>query len=291
MCVFSIRIPVFLGITGVPPVILGITPVIPGLIADLTDVIYEYCGGYELSMVAKDWNIYCLRKMKTIEDTENSIEQNCREHNILEIVRNYKKLDEDCVMLYACKYDINLLISIIERLGNARYHYGLYGACWGGHIHLVKYMKERITNSYNYIYNVRDHRDIAKYTLAGPEHNDGLFAACYGGHIDIVKYMIELGADNYDSGLYAACLCGHKHIIKFMIEIGANDYNFGLNGACRSGKIDVVKYLIKLGANDYNQGLVGACVYKHVDIIKYMIELGANRCDRCEKSMQEHLNE
>jgi hypothetical protein len=252
------------------PIIPGTTPVVPRLIQDLTNVVYSNTYGqtkYMLSMVAKDWNIYCISKMKIIENNEESIEQNCKECNVLEIVRNYKKLFEEYVMKHTCKYNIILLLKIIIRLKNKRNNSGLYGACLGGHINIVKYMIRRGANDYIY----------------------ALFCACYGGYMDIIQYLIKRGANSYNDGLEGACIGGHMDIAKYMIELGAKNYDCGLAGACRGVHMDIVKYMVECGANYYNGGLFYACRYKHIDIIKYLIECGATSC-LCVKSINEHLH-
>jgi hypothetical protein len=48
----------------------------PGLVQDLTSVIYNYTDGqtrYMLSMAAVDWNIYCLRHVKEINNSINDV--------------------------------------------------------------------------------------------------------------------------------------------------------------------------------------------------------------------------
>jgi hypothetical protein len=247
-------------------------PIFPGLIEDLTAIIYELCDGqsrYMLSMVAKDWNVYCINKMNTIEVNKKSIKQNCKKHNILEIMRNYRKLNKIFVMRYACENNIKLLISIIIRLGNTMYDYGLYGACKGGHIDLVKHIF-KICDSCSYNY--------------------GLNGACRGGFVDIVKYLIHSGAHNYNYGLSGACHGGHMDIVKYLIKLGVDDYNNGLLGACRGGFMDIVEYMIELGAYEYNIGLYMACGRGNDNIVKYLIKSGATSCGHCKKSMLDHLN-
>jgi hypothetical protein len=215
--------------------ITGGTPVIPGLVYDLTNVVYsKTCGltKYMLSMISKDWNLYCISKMKIIENHYKSIEQHCKKCNILEIVRNYRNLRAYIITIYACKYNIRLLISIMTRLGNKNYDFGLHGACMGGHMDIVEYMIKCGARDYEY----------------------GLFGACLGGHMDIVNYMIKCGAYDYNIGLYGACIGGHINVAKFMIECGANNYNYGLFGACGGEKIDIMKYMIDIGATSCRCG-------------------------------------
>jgi hypothetical protein len=56
-----------------------------------------------------------------------------------------------------------------------------------------------------------------------------------------------------------------------MIEKGANDWNGGLSETC--------------------WGLMGKGILKgsRLFIVKLMIDNGATKCDRCDKSMSEHL--
>jgi hypothetical protein len=120
-------------------------PVIPGLFAELTYIICERGDArYTLSMVAKDWNVYCINNMGVIENTESSIDQNCREYNVLEIVRNHRRLNAEFVMKGACRYNVGLLMKIIIRIGIKQYNHGMCVACYGGHMDIIEYMMMQV---------------------------------------------------------------------------------------------------------------------------------------------------
>ncbi len=126
---------------------------------------------------------------------------------------------------YGCKN--NLIISIVKIINmNLDWNYGLYYACFGGYINLVKLIIEKGAYCWN----------------------NGLYNACYGGHESIVKLMIEKGANDWNLGLYGACFDGHESIVKLMIEKGANNWNWGLYNACYSGHKSIVKLMIENGA-------------------------------------------
>jgi hypothetical protein len=96
-----------------------------------------------------------------------------------------------------------------------------------------------------------------------------------------------------DVGLYQACLGGHMAIVVLMIEKRKRSsfriFDWGLVGSCEGGNEDLVKMMISKGANDFNWGLEGACRGGHQNLMNLMIEKGATKCQRCHKSLEEHL--
>ncbi len=80
------------------------------------------------------------------------------------------------------------------------WNYGLYGACKGGYLNLIKLMIEKGADNWN----------------------EGLSNACRVGNIDIVKLMIEKGADNWNEGLSYACRRVYLNLMNLMIEMGAD---------------------------------------------------------------------
>ncbi len=124
------------------------------------------------------------------------------------------------------------------------------GACFGGHLNIVKLMIERGAN----------------------EWNNGLFEACYGGHLNVVNLMIEKGADDWNYGLSGACYNGHLNIVKLMISKGADEWNDGLFEACRGES-----WYDEFSGDD------------HFNIINLMIDKGATKCVNCGKSMKDHF--
>ncbi len=174
---------------------------------------------------------------------ESSIIAICKVSKKLnEICKNYIELEDDKrfevnTTIYVDDYNIllrqyclnNDVINIKKIIGmDLNLNYGLYGACEGGNMDVVKLMVEKGATWW-------DH---------------GLFYACKGGNMDIIKLMIKKGANNWNNGLYSACEGGNMDIIKLMIEkAGANvNWNDGLYGACRGGHMDICKFMIENGA-------------------------------------------
>ena len=88
-----------------------------------------------------------------------------------EVIVNNDKYDNSELLEEYCNY--NYIIRIRKLIQIDLYlYYGLYGACKGGYIDIVKFMIKKGAN----------HWDL------------GLGGACRNGHIDIVKLMIEKGA-------------------------------------------------------------------------------------------------
>ncbi len=140
------------------------------------------------------------------------------------------------------------------------YNFGLFSACLGGHLNIVKLMIEK----------------------GAERKNMGLRYACKGGHLNIVKFMIEIGANDWDLGLITACRGGHLNIVNLMIEKGASDWDWGLAYACEVGNLDIINLMIKKGADDWNEGLAYACNAGNLDIVNLMIEKGATKCYNCD---------
>ncbi len=88
---------------------------------------------------------------------------------------------ENCNFHDLCFYGNYKKISTIE---NNDWNWGLYHACGGGHMNIVKLIIEKMTGN-----PISDTE-----TLGSPNWNNGLHHACYGGHMHIVELMIERGA-------------------------------------------------------------------------------------------------
>jgi hypothetical protein len=179
------------------------------------------------------------------------------------------QLEEYCIL-----GNIKKIKQLISKNGDQLYwDWGLFGACKGGHLDIVKLMISKGANDWNY----------------------GLRGACRGGHLDIVKLMISKGSEgllNWNDGLYYACIGGHLDIVKIMISKGIeglSDWNYGLYNACLGGHLGIIKLMISKGADEWSWGLEGACAGGHLKIVNLMILKGANNCGYCKKSMEDHL--
>ena len=92
-----------------------------------------------------------------------------------------------------CQYGyismIDLIINKVTQVYKTKdvldWNWGLYGACSGGNIEIVKLMIEKGANKWNW----------------------GLSGACYGGNIEIIKLMTEKGADHWNWVVNTSAIC------------------------------------------------------------------------------------
>lgn len=191
---------------------------------------------------------------------------------------------------------------------------GLYGACEGGQMDIVKYMVNQGATAWNRALHAAcryNHKNIIKYIIkqGADDMNIGLIGGCQGGYMNVVTWMMSLGADNYQSALQYACEDGNKKIIKFLQKKGANYYSTeAFRGACQGGHtkmvreifkqikhddpteilkmgsysasygghLNIVKFLMGHDVNSWRAALHGACRGGQMNIIKYVITKDTN---------------
>ncbi len=197
----------------------------------------------------------------------------------IQMANYYELFNYDNALQDVCKLGYKEYIDFYINLG-ANVAFGVWGACEGGYIEIVKLLIEKLEKLEKEVIELYKNgytKDgYTKFTKIVGEYlylNIGLNYAVEGGHIDIVKFIIEKGAK---LELYRACKRGNMNIVNLMIEKGTNDWNGGLYGACKGGHIELVNLMIKKGANDWNGGLWEACKGGHIDIVNLIIEKGAN---------------
>jgi hypothetical protein len=115
----------------------------------------------------------------------------------------------DDLINYCYEHKLIQLQKLLKSGRRIYFNYGLYGACRGAHLGIVKFMIEKGAKCWDL----------------------GLNCACDIGHLDVVKLMIEKGATKLNEGFHFACMGGHLDVVKLMIEKGATDWNGGLFGA------------------------------------------------------------
>lgn len=171
----------------------------------------------------------------------------------------------------------HLGLTKLNTLNSLSLNNGLCGACYGGHIEIVKFM-------------------ISK---GATDYAAGLFAACTGDgdedyacknvmkYVEIIKLMVTYGASNFEMILKYACLCGNIELAQLAIENGAVDFERGLVTACKNGSAEIVRLIIKHGTRIgvipkvcLNDGLCKV-VYgnENTDIINLLIIQGANNLE------------
>ncbi len=149
------------------------------------------------------------------------------ESSIICLCKASKKLNEICKKYIEMEDERRFEINIIENKNNELlqeycinndlmkirkfnkmnlyWDWGLYGACEGGHMDIVRFLIEKGADQWDW----------------------GLSYACRGGHMEIVKLMIEKGCKWLNGGLSNACKHGHMNIVKFLIEKGASVCGYG----------------------------------------------------------------
>lgn len=164
------------------------------------------------------------------------------------------------------------------------YRYFILGACWCGHIEVVKliFQKVNVGNLDKYIDNAcrKGHIEIVKFFVEKGAMNWNIYAtaACQQlrDNLEIVEYMVENGANNFNEYLYYACFHGWLDFVYFLVKKGATDWNTGLRGACNGGHVDLAQLMIKYGATDLNE-ILGNCENSYVDLQRVLILGGANQ--------------
>ena len=139
----------------------------------------------------------CKATKKLNEICEQYIEM--EDDKRFEISINNNKWQNSILLEKYCENNDVIKIKKLIKI-NLYWNYGLYGACRGGHMDIVKLLIEKGAGNWNC----------------------GLSGACSGGNIDIVNFMIEKGASSWNWGLRTACETYHLDIVKLMIKKGAD---------------------------------------------------------------------
>jgi len=139
---------------------------------------------------------------------------------------------------------------------------GLFGACCGGHLDIIKLLLE----------------------LDATNFNSGFDGACKGGFMNIINMMIELGATKFEDGLYFACDGNHVEIVRMLINKGATQYiRDGFNYACMNGNLEIINLLLDNGAMDYLDDEISEVFFRgHRDAVKLLLDKGANVDGMCQ---------
>lgn len=202
------------------------------------------------------------------------------------------------IVLLLIQHIKNINKNINER--NISFNSCMYGACLGGHEHIIKFAIEN---------------------KAGVNcWNEGMRCACYMGHLGAVKLMIQHGANNWNDCLvrsggknlelskllidcgadcwdraltepYSAMTDTDKttpnatelfKFIELMIQHGATDINGGLLMGCYAENIQIVELMIKLGATDFDEALAICCGKNNINLTLLMVRKGAKRLNQLE---------
>jgi ankyrin repeat protein len=154
-------------------------------------------------------------------------------------------------------------------LGADDLNYGLYYACFRGHIEIAKMLIER-----------------ARCVNKTIDWNYTLHGACRGGHQDIVKLLVQKGADDWNYGFEGACRHNHMELVLAMIDKAQRDgtvinWNSGLYYASLEGHFEIAKLMCDNGADNefllyhtelkFEELLYLSNNYKRVDFRKFIL--------------------
>ena len=143
---------------------------------------------------------------------------------------------------------------------------GLYFACRGGHLDVVKYL-------------------ISLNIDVFGNNNMSFIVACRGGHFNIVKYLESIDCDNrlcgniYGLGFIDACFNDKMEIAEYLIDKIEKFEHYGsLFILLREKKCyKLIEKIIKIN-NDYkyygkNEDILNdACISKDIELIKILID-------------------
>lgn len=137
---------------------------------------------------------------------------------------------------------VNLILSNTIELG-------LFGACEGGHINLVKYL-------------------VGKYY--DDDVSSALYYACKGGNSECINYILSLSS-SYGNGLRGAVIGGHLEVVKYIYKycnITAYERHRLLTLAAQNGHIEIVKFFSPKSSYEWSYVLQGARCCGNDEIIK-----------------------
>lgn len=218
-------------------------------------------------------------------------ENSCKVGDLQGVMLCYRVSDLGEGLKHACVYNyveiINYLISKIDDLGGdvvASFNKGLWGACFGGHMEIVKLMinKGAVSYVYGLVYSfTRGHLEIAKLMLKhGRSYlNKRLYdscISCYGKHrcVDIITFILEQGRGssiNVEKFLRFACEDGDLKLAKLMIQNGASDVYRGLKLACSHGHLELCKFMVECGSINIGEGLEEACYNGDTEMVSFLL--------------------
>lgn len=117
----------------------------------------------------------------------------------------------------------NGVICNVDALDQDTLSAGFRGACFAGHLNVVKWLISKGVNDPGGCSNASfcGRFDVVKYLVSQDmyDSNECFINACYGGHLQIAEFMIShRGVDRFDEGLYFAYAHNHFKIVEMLIS-------------------------------------------------------------------------
>jgi hypothetical protein len=125
----------------------------------------------------------------------------------------------DDALLVACRGgDPAIIDAILTKYPSASSNEGLMGACWGGHLEVVRSMISRGATDLN---------RAAQY-------------ACQSGNIEVVKFITSACNPEWNRLMFDACVSGSVEVVD-LVAGNTGDLLRDLVGAVTGGNIDIVR--------------------------------------------------
>jgi len=126
--------------------------------------------------------------------------RNGDEKTMIEYI-SQNNFNEGYALEYACEYNrLSIVNLLIKKIDDEYINWGLFGACTGGNLDIVKLMISHGAN---------------KFKIA-------LCCACKGRNKEIISLLVSHGANNFEFGLMSACNAGNIAMVYEMIDRGAS---------------------------------------------------------------------
>lgn len=209
-----------------------------------------------------------------IDTNENKFFNNCLEYacqsdnfDMINYLADKGATDWNKGLLSASRNRRMEVVELMAEKGATDWNFsGMYGACLGGDIEIVKYVLKKITS----------HR---------PCH---LMAACEGGNMEIIDLLVAEGNTYWNDGLEGACRGACRDVWKNTDTWDCdsednedNEDSENTRGYGEKDKVKIAEYMIQKGATNLNERLYEACLYGKVDIAKLLLRHGAKSSYKC----------
>jgi hypothetical protein len=182
------------------------------------------------------------------------LKQACKSgvYNLVVLIASQGAINWNRALLYACYHNQSQIMTFLAEKTSSASKWIFYGACWGGHLLIVK--KIKIQDQY-----------LPK----------AMYYACRGGHRAVVDELLKMNRHRnqiqiVSQGVLGAARGGHFELVQMMLDKGASVDS--LSPAGRGGEMEIIDYLINhlknVSINDWNEVVYGACRGGHLHVIE-----------------------
>lgn len=224
----------------------------------------ELENNYRMSMVSKEWNVYCKARVAT---EYKAFKELCRRGDLLSIMRSYKNIHKNVVIYYTYAFSGDEVVEYFNRICDGyNKQYSLMGACRGG----------------------RETRADALLHLHNPYL---LFYATKGRNMNIIRKLIDVPGIIKEQGFVAACYLGDSVLIDYFKQYYYADYfDVAAMYALRGHQMNLFEQMV----NNMSEkaSLLAIISYDDISIMKQLIEKFIDNVDmiRCIEIIQSGSN-